>query len=86
MVHFLLGEVPLSTCVPMKWKARLLQIQVLHFLTTRCQANLPSTHPLASLPHVPARPRYMYMGTSLIRNHPPPAPYSRALHRALWWS
>ena len=27
-----------------------------------------------------------HRGTSLIRNRPPLAPYSRTLHRSLWWS
>ena len=28
---------------------------------------------------------YMYRGTSLIRNSRPLGPYSKTLHRALWW-
>ena len=30
--------------------------------------------------------RYMYRGTSLIRNRHPPGPYSRAMPSALRWS
>jgi len=28
---------------------------------------------------------FLYRGTSLIRNRPPPGPYCRIMPRALWW-